>query len=170
MVVSVAVDVQVSTPERLTCRLAHRAFAPAAPVAVGAAAGSVVHVAHSPQPGLLITSTVAVHAPLDASSVVVRGGLGVGPVASPAEQLDVGAMHAMKQWNGQILVVVVETGVAQGTTSLGRVLMVVICETTWTFPWARALWTVLAELERPWPRETVSRPSPQPGYAPLKSH
>lgn len=72
-----------------------------------------VHVAQLPQPGLLKTSTVAVHAPLAASSVVVVGGRGVGPVGSPAEQLEVGAMQTGQTPNRKGVVVVVVEGVAQ---------------------------------------------------------
>lgn len=86
------------------------------PVIPGEAAAAVlvmateVHVAQLPQPGLLITSTVAVHAPLDACRVVVVGGRGVGPVGSPAEQVDVGTMQTGQIPNRIGFVVTVVTG------------------------------------------------------------
>lgn len=76
-------------------------------------AAAEVHVAQLPQPGLLKTSTVAVHAPLAASRVVVVGGRGVGPVGSPAEQLEVGTMQTGQIPKRNGVVVVVVEGVTQ---------------------------------------------------------
>lgn len=53
--------------------------------------------------------------------VSVRGGRGIGPVGSPAEQEEVGVMHTGAQTARSRVVVSVATGVVQGLSSPGRV-------------------------------------------------
>lgn len=59
------------------------------------------------------------HAPLDTDSVVVCGGVGVGPVGSPAEQLDVGAMQTGQTPKRRGVVVMVVVGLWQLVTGVG---------------------------------------------------
>lgn len=73
------------------------------------------HEAQRPQPFWGTMSTVAVQAPRAAASVVVRGGLGFGPVASPGEQVDVGSRQAMRQTGRMRECVTVVVGVTHSS-------------------------------------------------------
>lgn len=122
-VVTVAVGEHQSPPGSVVCLASRSALAwTHRPVTTGPEA-PVVHVGQLPQPGLLSTETVSVHAPEDTLSVEVTGGRGVGPVGSPAEQLDVGTRHAGHTPNRMGVVVMVVVGVRHPLlTSPGRVL------------------------------------------------
>lgn len=58
----------------------------------------------------------------DETIVSVTGGVGVGPVGSPAEQAEVGTRHTgPSQMTRRAVVVTVATGVLQGLSSPGSV-------------------------------------------------